>query len=116
MCHVEFFFYLRKVNIIVMNDSIGDIIKWIGKHKYLFVTLAFLAILILFDENNLIKHFHNQREIITLKSEISDLKEQHDELVKKIDELDKDVDVMEKVAREKYGMHLENEDIFIIEE
>ena len=98
-----------------MSDSIGDIIKWIGRHKYLFVTLAFLAIIILFDENNLIKHFHNQREIAELKSDIKELKEEHDELVKKINELDKDTDVMEKVARQKYGMHLDNEDIFIIE-
>ena len=50
-----------------------------------------------------------------MKSDIKELKEEHDELVKKINELDKETDVMEKVARQKYGMHLDNEDIFIIE-
>ena len=51
-----------------MNDSIGDIFKWIARHKYLAVTLAFLAIIVLFDENNLLKHIQNQREIASLKS------------------------------------------------
>lgn len=99
-----------------MNDSIGDLIKWIGRHKYLFVTLAFLAIMVLFDENNLLKHIQNQREIALLKTEINELQHRHDVLEMKLHEFDKDIDVMEKVAREKYGMHLENEDVFIMED
>lgn len=99
-----------------MNDSIAEIFKWIGRHKYMFVTLAFLAIIVVFDENNLLKHIQNKREISQLKSDIEELAEQHDELEKKLRELDTDVYIMEKVAREKYGMHLENEDVFIIEE
>ena len=51
-----------------MNDSIGDIFKWIARHKYLAVTIAFLAIVILFDENNLLKHINNRREIAALNS------------------------------------------------
>lgn len=99
-----------------MNDSIGDFLKWVGRHKYMFVTLAFLAIIVLFDENNMLKHIQNQREIAILKSEIEELREQHDNLEQKLHEFDTDVYIMEKVAREKYGMHLENEDVFIVEE
>lgn len=98
-----------------MNDSIGDIFKWIARHKYLAVTLAFLAIIVLFDENNLLKHIQNQREISSLKSEIEELNEQHDALEAKLEVLDRDVEVMEKVAREKYDMQLDNEEVFIIE-
>ena len=99
-----------------MNDSISDIFKWIARHKYLAVTLAFLAIIILFDENNLLKHIQNQREISSLKSEIENLQEQHDALESKLEVLDRDFEIMEKVAREKYDMQLENEEIFIIED
>ena len=99
-----------------MNDSIGDIINWISKHKYLFVTLTFLVIIVIFDENSLLKHFQYQREIMSLKSEYKDLKEQHDDLVIKLNELDTDAAEMEKIARDKYDMQLENEDIFIIED
>ena len=99
-----------------MNDSIGDIINWISKHKYLFVTLTFLVIIVIFDENSLLKHFQYQREIISLKSEYKELKEQHDDLVIKLNELDTDAAEMEKIARDKYDMQLDNEDIFIIED
>ncbi|MBR3884041.1 MAG: septum formation initiator family protein [Bacteroidaceae bacterium] len=99
-----------------MNDSIGEFFQWVVKHKYLFVTIAFLLMIVFLDENNLLKHIQNQREITELKTEIEELQEQHDIVVRKLGELDKDVDVLEKVAREKYGMHLEDEEIFIIED
>ena len=70
-----------------MNDSIGDIFKWIARHKYLAVT-----------------------------SEIEELNEQHDALETKLEVLDRDVEVMEKVAREKYDMQLDNEEVFIVED
>ncbi len=99
-----------------MNDSIADILKWMASHKYLFVTLAFIAIIVVFDENNLLKHIQNQREIAILKSDIEELVEQQVEMEKKLRELDTDVHVMEKVAREKYDMQLDNEDVFILED
>lgn len=99
-----------------MNDSISEIFKWVSSHKYLFVTLAFIAIIVVFDENNLLKHIQNRREIATLKSDIEELDEHQVQLDKKLRELDTDVHVMEKVAREKYDMQLENEDVFIMED
>ena len=56
------------------------------------------------------KHF------CAISSEIEELHEQHDALEEKLNELDRDVVVMEKVAREKYDMQLENEDVFIVED
>lgn len=99
-----------------MNDSIGELFRWVVKHKYLFVTIAFLLIITFFDENNLLKHIQNQREISELKAEITELQDEHDAIVRQLGELDKDVDVLEKVAREKYGMLLDGEEIFIIED
>ena len=99
-----------------MNDSIATIIAWIRNHKYLFVTIMFLLILFFFDENNMIKHFHNRREISSLKAEIQELQRDVEEYGYKSRELYNDVEIMEKVAREKYGMHKEGEDVFIVED
>ena len=88
-----------------MNDSIATFFNWVKNNKYCFVTIAFLLIIIFFDENNMIKHFQNQREIAVLKSEIEELKEELEVLSHKSAELHKDIEIMEKVAREKYGMH-----------
>ena len=98
-----------------MNDSIGSMIGWIRGHKYIFVTAVFLLILFFFDENNMIKHFYNQREIAELKEEIGELQLQIDDYNSRFRELHKDINVMEKVARERYGMHKEGEEIFIVE-
>jgi cell division protein FtsB len=99
-----------------MNDSIGSILTWIRNHKYLFVTAVFFLIIFFFDENNMIKHFHNQREIAALKEEVEGLQKQLDDYARRSDELHRDIDIMEKVARERYGMHKEGEEVFIIED
>ncbi len=99
-----------------MNDSIAKFITWVVMNKFWFVTITFLLILLFFDEHNLIKHFQNQKEIATLKSEVEDLRHELEVLTHKSNELHKDLEIMEKVAREKYGMHKEGEEIFIIEE
>ena len=99
-----------------MNDSIGTFFVWVKNNKYWFVTITFLLIIVFFDENNLIKHFQNQREIAILKSEIQELKEELEVLTYKSSELHKDIKIMEKVAREKYGMHKDGEEVFIVED
>ncbi|MBR5476177.1 MAG: septum formation initiator family protein [Bacteroidaceae bacterium] len=99
-----------------MNDSIGKLINWIIKHKYLAVTIIFLLILIFFDENNIIKHIQLRRQESQLKADIEALQQEHDIIMHKLGELEKDAEVLEKVAREKYGMHLDNEEIFIIKD
>ncbi len=99
-----------------MNDSIGTFFAWIKSHKYLFVTLAFLLIIVFFDENNLIKHMQNQKQISALEAENEELRNKYNEIKSKYDDLHKDAEVTEKVAREKYGMHKENEEIFIVED
>lgn len=100
----------------IMNDSIGKLINWIIKHKYLAVTIIFLLILIFFDENNIIKHIQLRRQESQLKADIEALQQEHDIIMHKLGELEKDAEVLEKVAREKYGMHLDNEEIFIIKD
>ena len=98
------------------NDSIATCLKWVISHKYWFVTLAFVAIMMFFDKHNLIEHFKNQREIAALKADNAELKEQLNDLRHRSQELHKDVAIMEKVARERYGMHKDGEEVFIVED
>ncbi|MBQ7361939.1 MAG: septum formation initiator family protein [Bacteroidaceae bacterium] len=99
-----------------MNDSIAQLGVWISKHKYLFVTIAFLVIIVFLDENNMMKHIQNQREIAALESEKAELQEQYDELTSKLEELEADPVLIEKIARERYGMHKADEEIFIFDD
>ena len=99
-----------------MNDSIEQLKIWIFRHKYLFVTIAFLIIIVFLDENNMMKHIQNRREIMSLESQKSDLLEEYDVLSRKLDELNADPVYMEKIARDRYKMHKEGEEIFIFDD
>lgn len=100
----------------IMNDSIAQLGTWISKHKYLFVTISFLIIIVFLDENNMMKHIQNKREIATLEAEKAVLQEEYDNLTNKLDELNADPELIEKIARERYGMHKANEEVFIFDD
>ena len=99
-----------------MNDSIAQLWEWIKKHKYMFVTIMFVIIIVFLDENNFMKHIQNKREIAALESEKKELQKKYDELTNKLDELEADPVLIEKIARERYGMHKPNEEVFIFDD
>lgn len=96
--------------------KITTVWTWIRKHKYLFVTLLFLVIIVFFDANNLLRRLQHRTEIIELKSEIAEYQKQLDQNTQRLEELNTNPQSMEKIAREKYRMHTENEDVFIFDE
>ena len=81
--------------------KLANIWAFIGRHKYWVTIGAFLLIIGVLDENSLIRRIAHKREIHQLNTEIERYRKQYEE---------------EKVAREKYLMKKENEDIFIFEE
>lgn len=100
-----------------MIKKILPVLNWVKKHKYLAVTLVFLLIIVVIDDNNMFKHYKNQRIISELEEEIETMKRDSAEIVNRQKQLDYrgDVKVIEDIAREKYGMHKANEDVFVIE-
>ncbi len=93
-------------------------IQWVRNHKYLCVTIVFLLIVVLFDDNSLIKHFENGSRISELESEIAAM--ERDSI--RIEQLNAmigpegDTEEIERICRSVHGMHTENEDVFIIED
>ena len=59
-----------KSNISILN-RFTPLIRWIRSHKYMFVTIIFLLIVIVFDDNSMIMHFRNQSKINALEDEIA---------------------------------------------
>ena len=88
--------------------------RWIVSHKYLTVTIVFLAIIIVIDDNNMISHIKNNAIISDLNEEIKTMEADSVEIQAKLKlYTDGDLSVIEDVAREQ-GLIKENEDIFII--
>ena len=86
------------------------------RHKYWVVTIAFIVIIGVLDENSLMRRAMHKYEIAELKSEIERYTEQFEEDSRRLEELDNKPEAIEKIAREKYLMKRPDEDVYIYAE
>ena len=97
-------------------DRIKALLNWIKNHKYIFVTIVFLAIIIVVDDNNMISHIKNKAAIDKLTDEIREMEADSAEVQDKLKlYTDGDLSVIEDVARAQ-GLIKKDEDIYIIKE
>ena len=85
----------------------------IGRHKYWIVLVLFLLVLFVASDNSLVKRVVQKREIRALQEQLrkSEEQKQQNELI--LNELNNDSLVIDHIAREKYNMHREDEDLFL---
>lgn len=91
----------------------NGIIEFIKKNKILLAILFFVVFIFFIDDNNIFVRITQKREIRELKSEIEMYKKQIERDEQLIKELDDDSLIKERIAREKYFMREDDEDIFI---
>ncbi len=85
-------------------------------HKYLTVTIVFLVIIIVVDDNNMISHIKNKATIDELTDDIRAMEADSADFQAKLKQYtDGDLSVIEDVAREQ-GLIKKDEDIYIIKE
>lgn len=97
-------------------NKLADVWSLIRRHKYGVVTAFFLLIIGVLDENSLVQRFAHRREMHRLKTEIEHYQRQYEEDSRMLKEITGNRDALEKVARERYLMKQENEDIFVFQE
>ncbi len=97
-------------------DKVKLVFGWIRNHKYIFVTIVFLVIIIVVDDNNMISHIKNKATIDALEDDIREMEADSAEVQAKLKlYTDGDLTVIEDVAREQ-GLVKKNEDIYIIKQ
>lgn len=84
--------------------------------KYTVVTVLAVVFIGFVDEDSVWHHFKNQQRIGELKDEIARHTEQYDKDRQQIKMLDSNPKAIEKIARERYFMKEDNEDIFVFSE
>lgn len=94
--------------------KVKDFLGRIGRYKYVITILLFLAIICVFDQNNLMLRWQHRLQQASLEKEIEYYESVRDSSIQGLNQLDKDIANMERIAREKYGMHLPDEEVFII--
>lgn len=97
-----------------MREIPEKIKKWV-LNKYVITILLFAVVMIFVGEQSYRVRLHKARQI-------SELEEQRDTYQRAIEEARHDLQVLqttdslEKFAREKYLMHAENEDVYLVDE
>ena len=95
-------------------SKINNLRETIGRHKYTITIVGFLLIICFLDQNNLLLRLRHRNQIRKLKSEIEYYTTLRDQSLRGLQELANDSNNLERIARKKYGMHLPNEEVFII--
>ena len=94
--------------------KINTIWAHIGRHKYLITIIIGLLLVGVVDEGSLRKYAILNMQINELKAEINQYQEQFERDSTRLDALINTPKGVERVARERYLMKRENEDIFIM--
>ena len=89
---------------------------WVRRRKYAITLLAFAVIIVFIDENNLIRRWQLRREAVRLQTEINGYQRVYDDATRQLEALSRDSGAVERIARERYMMKRDNEDIFVFKE
>jgi len=87
---------------------------FLSHYKYLIVIVLGVLIVGFVDENSLRQHFQNKLKIGDLQAEIERYNTQHAKDSKRLREIKSNPKAVEKVARERYFMKADDEDIFVL--
>ncbi len=82
--------------------------------KYVLVCVIGVLIVGFLDDNSVLSHINNERRIMELKEEIKHYEEVDQDNKDRIRQLEEDPKAIEKIARERYFMKTEDEDIFVL--
>ena len=91
------------------ESSFFQKIKPYLKNKYVIICLLF----VFFASGSIYNRISNHRKIKHLEKEMYFYKQKTEEIEKTIEELRSNKKSLEKLAREKYGMKQDDEDVFI---
>ena len=82
--------------------------------KYIVVAVVGIVLVGFVDENSVLRHIQNQQYINDLQDEIDRYTAQFNRDQEQIHMLDSDPKAIEKIARERYFMKADDEDIFVL--
>lgn len=95
------------------NGFLPQLKGFIGRYKYWIVLVLFLLIVLVASDNSMVKRVVQKREIHELQEQLRRSSEQKQQNEMMLNELSNDSLVIDRIAREKYNMHREDEDLFL---
>ena len=93
----------------------SSIKHWFFKLKYVIAFAVFIIAIGFVGESSIVNRLGQQQEISRLKGEIDDYNRKFEQDKKRLHALKNDPEAIREVARSRYFMKTDNEDIFIVE-
>ena len=97
-----------------MSQKLSIIWAYLAHYKYLIVIIAGVLIVGVVDDNSIRQHIKYQLQIATLREEIGKYRDQYEKDSRQLKEMRQGPDVFGKIARERYFMKSDDEDIFVL--
>ena len=88
----------------------------VRRHKYGVVIALFVLLMGFLDEKSLLSRYHHKVELGELRSEIRHYTEMYNHDTRYLQQLESNPEVLVEIARERYYMKTDDEDIFIVQE
>ena len=93
---------------------ISIIFNFLGHYKYLIVVVLGCIMVGFVDDNSMLRRLQLQMQIADLQEEIEKYRSMNDADTKQLRDLQRDPRAVEKIARERYFMKADDEDIFVL--
>lgn len=90
--------------------------RYLFRMKYVLAFAIFAIAITFFGESSLINRMSQKKEIDKLSTEIEEQQQKFKHDKETLNSLKNDPEALKRVARERYYMKAENEDIFVIED
>ena len=97
-----------------MSKQLGVIWSYLSHYKYLIVIIVGVLVVGVIDDNSICQHVKYQIQISNLRSEIKKYTARYTEDSKVLREMRMGTRAYEKIARERYFMKADDEDIFVL--
>ncbi len=97
-----------------MGKKIACVWSILARYKYLITIVIGIAVVGFIDENSYMKRIQYDLQISRMKDEIRKYNVQNEQSTKALDELRRNPKAIRKIARERYFMKADDEDIYVL--
>ena len=97
-----------------MASRLGVVWSFISHYKYLVVIVLGVIIVGFIDENSFMRRIQLELKISDLRSDINKYNKQYQDDSRQLREIRQNPKTIEKIARERYFMKADDEDIYVL--
>lgn len=97
-----------------MTNKLKGVLRFLGHNKYWIVLIVGVLVVGVIDENSFLKRVQLEGKISDLNAQIQEYNNQYERDMTRLREPETNPKAIEKIARERYFMKADDEDIFVL--